>query len=279
MADCTRCGRKLPAFSFGKGSGLCSACRQAEEGEIQPGGHVSQLMPAWRVGPTVTMAIMGINVAVFLAMTLGGTSLMGGDSQQLIQWGADAGHEVFELGQWWRMVTSVFVHIGIIHIFMNMWCLWNLGQMSERIYDKGTYVGAYLLCGIGGSIASLACRPISVAAGASGAIFGIAGLLITTFWMGNLPIATEQKSAIMRSLLGFAGYNLLFGAAIPGISNSAHMGGLFTGLILGGVMAPSMSRDPRQSRGFRWLVLAGASALLALLFTFVKAKILAEYSQ
>ena len=278
MADCTRCGRKLPALSFGRG-GLCTYCRQAEKDDIQPGGHVSQLVPAWRVGPTVTMAIIGINAAVFLAMTLGGTSLMGGDTLQLIQWGADAGHEVFELDQWWRMITSVFVHIGIIHIFMNMWCLWNLGQMAERIYDKGTYIGVYLLCGIGGSIASLAWRPTSVTAGASGAIFGIAGLLITTFWMGNLPIAREQSSAIMRSLLGFAGYNLLFGAAIPGISNSAHMGGLFTGLVLGGVVAPSLTRDTRQSRGFRWLILVGATVALTLLFAFVKAKILADYAQ
>jgi len=145
---------------------------------------------------------------------------------------------------------------------MNMWCLWNLGQMAERIYDKGTYIGAYLLCGVGGSIASLAWQPLAVTAGASGAIFGIAGLLITTFWMGNLAIPKEQTSSIMRSLLAFAGYNLLFGAAVPGISNSAHLGGLFTGLVLGGSMASTLGRGQQQSRGFRWLILAGASVVM-----------------
>jgi rhomboid protease GluP len=275
MADCARCGRKLPALSFGK---VCSYCRQAEETDIQPGGHVSQLVPAWRVGPTVTMAIVAVNAAVFLAMTLGGVSLMGGDTQQLIQWGADKGPYTFG-GESWRAISSAFVHIGIIHIGMNMWCLWNLGRMAEQIYDKGTYIGAYLLCGIGGSIASLAWQPMAVTAGASGAIFGIAGLLITTFWMGNLPIPREQTSAIMRSLLGFAGYNLLFGAAIPGISNSAHMGGLFTGLILGGLMAPSLTRDPRRSRGLRWLILAGATVALVVLFKFAQARFVAEYAQ
>ena len=62
MADCLRCGRKLPAFSFGKNSNLCSYCREAEKDDIQPGGHVSQLVPAWRVGPSVTMAIIAVTV-------------------------------------------------------------------------------------------------------------------------------------------------------------------------------------------------------------------------
>lgn len=277
MADCTRCGRKLPALSFGKDNNLCSYCRQAEKDDIQPGGHVSQLVPAWRVGPSVTTAIIGVNVAVFLAMTLSGASPMGPTSQQLVHWGADYGPFVF--AEPWRVITCAFVHIGIFHIFMNMWCLWNLGRMAEQIYDKGTYIGVYLLCGIGGSVASLAWQPLAVTAGASGAIFGIAGLLITTFWMGNLAIPREQSSSIMRSLLAFAGYNLLFGAAVSGISNSAHLGGLFTGLVLGGSMASSFSRDRQQSRGFRWLILTGASVVLVILFQFAKQRIMAEMAE
>jgi len=239
---------------------------------------VSQLVPAWRVGPRVTMGIIGINVAVFVAMVVSGVSPMGGDAQQLLQWGADAAPYAFG-GEPWRAVTSAFVHIGLIHIFMNMWCLWNLGQTAERIYDKGTYVGAYLLCAVGGSIASLGVNPMTVTAGASGAIFGVAGLLITTFWMGHLPVPREQSSAMMRSLMGFAGYNLLFGAAVPGISNSAHLGGLFTGLVLGGAMSSSLSRDARRPRGFRWFVLAAATIALAALFQVVKARVRAPYAE
>ena len=97
--------------------------------------------------------------------------------------------------------------------------------------------------------------------------------------MGNLNVPREQSSAIMQSLMGFAGYNLLFGAMIPGISNSAHIGGLFTGLVLGGVMGQSLSRDPKQKRGLRWLILAAAAVALAFAFTLVKTKVLAEYSQ
>ncbi len=272
MADCTRCGRKLPATLFGNRKGLCSYCRQAEQDEIQPGGHVSQLVPAWRLGPTVTIAIIGINVAVFLAMVLNGVSPIEPSSQQLVDWGADYGRAFVD--QPWRTLTYAFVHIGIFHIFMNMWCLWNLGRMAEQIYDKVTYIGAYLLCGIGGGIACLAWDPRAVTAGASGAVFGVAGLLITTFWMGSLPIPRERTNAILHSLLGFAGYNLLIGAAIPFISNSGHIGGLFTGLILGGLMAPQLTRNPRESQGIRWLILGGVAVALVVLFQFIGARAL-----
>lgn len=274
MADCKRCGQKLPAISFGSG-GLCANCRQAEQDELQPGGHVSQLLPAWRLGPTVTMAIIGINVAVYLAMVLRGVSPFDPSIPDLLNWGADAGTGRYTFGdEPWRALTSVFVHGGILHIALNMWCLWNLGRMAEQIYDRGTYIGAYLLCGLGGSIASLAWEPRDVTVGASGAIFGIAGLLITTFWLGQLPIPRERTNAMLQSLLGFAGYNLFFGAAVAGISNSAHIGGLFTGLILGGIMAPRLTGNPRDSQGLRWLILAGAAAGLAMLFQIVKSKAL-----
>ena len=272
MADCIRCGRKLPATLFGRGHGLCSHCRQAEQDEVQPGGHVSQLIPMWRMGPTVTMVLIGINAAVYLVMVLSGASPTDPSNEQLIRWGADFGP--FTLGpEPWRALTSVFVHIGIFHILMNMWALWNLGRMAEQIYDKGTYLGAYLLCGIGGSIASLAWEPRVVSAGASGAIFGVAGLLITTFWLGQLPLPRGHANAVLQSLVGFAGFNLLYGAAIPGISNSAHIGGLFTGLVLGGLMAPRLTRDPRESQGLRWLILLGASVALGMLFQFVKERV------
>ena len=276
MADCTRCGRKLPAISFGSG-GLCANCRQAEQDEIQPGGHASQLISPWRTGPTVTMAIMGLNIAVYAAMVLNGVSAFNPSVPDLKIWGSLTGPLAFGIDhapQPWRVLSSVFEHGGFIHILMNMWCLWNLGRTAEQIYDKGTYIGAYLLCGVGGSLACLWWSPMAATVGASGAIFGVAGLLITTFWLGQLPIPRERTNAMLQSLLGFAGYNLFFGAALPGISNSAHIGGLFTGLILGGLMAPLLTRDPRDSRGVRWLILAGAAAALVVVFQFLKTQAL-----
>ena len=274
MADCKRCGSKLPAISFGSG-GLCANCRQAEQDELQPGGHASQLISPWRSGPAVTMALIGVNAAVFLAMLLSGVSLMEPTTRQLVNWGADFGP--LTLGpQPWRLLTCVFEHIGLNHILMNMWGLWNLGRLAEQIYDKGTYLGVYLLCGIGGSIASLWADPDAITAGASGAIFGIVGLLITTFWLGRLSMPPGRAQGLVKNLLVVVGYNLFFGAAVGGISNSAHLGGFFTGLILGGLMAPRLTNDRRESQGLRWLILAGAAALLAVVFQIVKSKALSS---
>jgi len=272
MADCTRCGRKLPAISFGSG-GLCDNCRQAEQDEIQPGGHASQLISPWSTGPAVTLAIIGINVAVYLAMVLNGVSPVEPTGQQLVSWGADFGPYTVS-GQSWRLLTSAFEHAGIIHIALNMWGLWVLGRVAEHIYDKGTFLGAYVLCGIGGGIASLFWEPAVVMVGASGAIFGLLGLLLTTFWLGESSIARDYSRGMMANLLIYGAYSLYRGATVPGISNSAHLGGLFTGLILGGLMAPSLTNHPHQSRGLRWMILTGSAVALFVLFQVVKASVI-----
>jgi len=277
MADCTRCGRKLPAISFGSG-GLCDNCRQAEQDEIQPGGHASQLISPWSTGPAVTMAIMGLNIAVYLAMVLNGVSATEPSVQDSIRWGALAGPLAFGTENFpaepWRVLTSIFEHGGLFHIGMNMWCLWNVGRLAEQIYDKGTYLWAYLLCGVGGCLACLWWSPMSATVGASGAIFGVVGLLITTFWLGKLPISRAQTQGTLYSLMIFVGYSLYFGAVTPRTSNSAHIGGLFTGLILGGLMAPFLTHDRRESQGIRWLILAGAAAALVALFHVLKVQAL-----
>jgi rhomboid protease GluP len=227
------------------------------------------------MGPSVTMALIALNVGVFLAMVLGGVSPMQPTSQDIVNWGANHGPATFADDQVWRVLTSVFLHIGILHLFVNMWSLWNLGRLAEQVYDKGTYLGCYLLCGVGGSIAATWYQPEIPSAGASGAIFGLVGLLITTFWMGQLPIPTERTQAVTKSLVTVAIVNLLFGAAVSGISNSAHLGGLFTGLVLGGLMAPRLTGDPRDSRGGRWLIMAVATIALAILFRAAKQSFLA----
>ena len=281
MADCSRCGRKLPAFSFGKNGDLCAYCRQ-EASDIQPGGHVSQLMPAWRVGPTVTMGIIAVNVAVYVAMVLRGVSPLDPTGQDIVNWGANFAPYTFGAAppeQAWRVLSSVFLHIGIIHLFVNMWSLWNLGRLAEQVYDKGSYLGSYLLCGIGASIAATWYQPLIPSAGASGAIFGMVGLLITTFWMGQLPIPAERSQAITKSLVTVAAVNLIYGQVVAGISNSAHIGGLFTGLILGGLMAPRLTRNPSDSRGSRYVIMGVAAVALVVLFEVAKRAVLPKLTE
>jgi rhomboid protease GluP len=101
-----------------------------------------------------------------------------------------------------------------------MWCLWDLGNLAERIFDPWTYVLTYTICGVAGSLGSLWWHPLVIGAGASGAIFGLAGALIAAFYLGRLPIPKQAVQGTLRSLMIFAGYNLFFGAAVAGVDNS-----------------------------------------------------------
>ena len=169
------------------------------------------------------------------------------------------------------MLTSNYVHIGIIHIFFNMWCLWNLGRLAERIFDRWTYLLVYTASGIGGSLASLWWHPRGIGAGASGAIFGLAGALIAVLYLGKLPIAKQALKPTLKSLITFAAYNLFFGL-VPGIDNAAHLGGLATGLGLGAVMAGSFS-EPLENR-VRWrsYAIVGTVLLFFVAYNYVRLK-------
>ena len=210
---------------------------------------------------SVTTILVGLNVLVFVAMVATGASITSPTLDQLRIWGAEWG-PLSLVSQPWRILTSNYVHIGIIHIFFNMWCLWNLGQLTERIFDRWTYILAYTACGIGGSLASLSWHPFVVGAGASGAIFGLAGLMITVFYFGKLPIPKSALRPTLRSLISFAGYNLLFGL-VPGIDNSAHIGGLVTGLCLGAAFAKLTTLPMEARRSLRWLIFAVTAVVFA----------------
>lgn len=216
----------------------------------------------------VTRVLVGLSVAVYVLMTLTGSSPVDPGTADLLKWGANFGP--LSLGpQPWRLLVSNYVHVGIIHIGFNMWCLWSLGLLAERIFDPFTYVFIYTACGLSGSLMSVWRHPLAVGVGASGAIFGLAGALITALYYGDLPVPREALKGTLKSLLSFAGYNLLFGALVPGIDNFAHVGGLLAGLLLGAAMAKGLLA-PRQARAARRraalvvtaLALAGAYVLL-----------------
>ena len=215
-----------------------------------------------RTGISATHVIVGINIAVFLGMALSGASVFNPSREQLLHWGANWGP--LSLGtQPWRMLTSNYVHIGIIHILFNMWCLWNLGQLAERVLGRLNYVVLYTFCGLAGSLASLWWHPLTVGAGASGAIFGLAGAAIAVFYLGHLPIAKEAISGTLRSLLTFVAYNLFFGLT-PGIDNSAHIGGLVAGLAMGAALSKHIMVAPdvrRQWARFTWIAMAAVLLL------------------
>jgi rhomboid protease GluP len=215
------------------------------------------------------MAIVGLNILVFAVMVLSGVSPMGPSPVQLLRFGADFGP--YSLGgQGWRILTSNYVHIGLFHILFNMWCLWDLGRLSERILGGWTYFLTYTACGIAGSLASLWIHPTAVGAGASGAIFGLAGALLTAIYLGKLPFPGQMLRGLMRSLLSFAGYNLFFGAVVPGIDNSAHVGGLIMGLAIGALLAPQLTQPREQRQSHERFVFLGVILFLIGFGAFVK---------
>jgi rhomboid protease GluP len=256
MANCIRCGRELPGLTFGKK--ICQWCVQhaaAKRGEDSPTQRVETV--PWKQSQSssmmVTQALLGINVAVFIAMVMGGVSPMEPTGQQLVGWGANFGPYTIG-GQWWRLLTCVFVHIGVMHIALNMWCLWGLGRLAESVYDRWTFGGLYLITGLFASVASLFWRPVGVSAGASGAIFGIAGALISAFYLGEFSLPKTVVSGLLTSVLKFAGYNLVLGTFLGQTDNAAHVGGLVSGLILGALIARLAPQ--RDAAGGRVLILS-----------------------
>jgi membrane associated rhomboid family serine protease len=279
MANCIRCGRQLPGFSFGKK--ICQWCVQHEKyqrGELTDDAPQPVMRTPWvrrgesSTGITLTHVLFGINVAVFVGMMIelvlaGGSPFQGFSGLELVQWGANVGPFTLS-GEWWRLLTCVFVHGGLLHIAFNMWCLWDLGALSEALYGRWTFAALYLVSGLGASLASVAWNPHVMSVGASGAIFGLAGALIAAFKLGEFSVPRATLSGPLRSLLVFVVFNLGFGAVSGFTDNAAHVGGLVTGLILGALIArvaPQQDHAPRRAAIFlvTLLVLAGGATQLA----------------
>jgi membrane associated rhomboid family serine protease len=256
MPNCISCGRELP--SPNEPHNICPECRAAIIQRAQSSAPLPQRKSISLARVPVTSAIIGINALVFLAMAFTGSSPVEPNIPDLIKWGANDGL-VTLVAQPWRMLVSNYVHIGIIHIALNMWCLWNLGILAEQIFDRWTYFLTYTFCGIMGSLVSIVLHPIRVGAGASGAIFGMAGALISALYLGHLPVHPSALKATLKSLLSFAGYNLFFGAVVPAIDNSAHIGGLVCGLAMGAALAPHLTSPPdERSTWNRWIFILAA---------------------
>jgi membrane associated rhomboid family serine protease/Flp pilus assembly protein TadD len=215
----------------------------------------------------ITTGLIGLNVLVFLVMVLRGVSFFTPSPQQAIAFGADYGPLTLN-GQWWRLITSMFVHFGIVHIGLNMWCLWNLGRAAEQLMGRASYLLAYFVSGIFASIVSVYWHPMAAGAGASGAIFGMAGVLVSYVYLKKTPAHLQINSRMLGSLGTFIAYNLAFGA-LPGISNAAHIGGLVMGLAVGAVLpAAGASEEARRTR----LSLVAVFAAIALAGSAIAAK-------
>ncbi len=180
----------------------------------------------------------------------------------LMKLGANSGVEVFS-GQWWRLFTSIFLHGNLLHIATNMWALFNLGLLAEILYGRRNYVWLFLVCGLGGSVASVWWHPATVGVGASGAIFGVAGALLPALKFQKNPRIAQALRGSLGSIVIFVVVNLMIGAGLAVIDNAAHVGGLVTGIVVGALLPSYTVEEERKKTGQAVMVFVAAFTLLA----------------
>ncbi len=228
-----------------------------------------------------TYLLLAINIAVYLWMVTHGVSPKDPTENDLLRYGANVTWLVLH-GQWYRLLTATFVHVGLLHLATNMWCLWNLGILGEPLVGPYGMVAVYLITGIAGNLLSMASNVVftlrthdpgylmQVGAGASGAVFGIAGILIVLLSNRRLPFPWEELRRLRSMVVKFALINLVIGLSTIfvnvgiRIDNMAHIGGFVSGLALGVPLVPRMTAGRQRYLGRQKVTFAVACLVLAL---------------
>ncbi|MCS7241908.1 rhomboid family intramembrane serine protease [Candidatus Caldatribacterium sp.] len=176
--------------------------------------------------------VVVFNLVFFIATVASG----GFTLSNLLRLGAKYG-PLIASGEWQRLIICIFLHGNVWHLFLNTYALFQLGRIVEGVYGYRKFFIAYVLSGLSGSVLSFLLNFRQVGVGASGAIFGLAGLLFS----GGLKYRNTSLHRLGMSLLPFILINLLIGFTVPAIDNAAHVGGLLAGMGLGWVVAPGFS--------------------------------------
>jgi len=223
-------------------------------------GRVLGVIP---VPSTATSVLIAVNIALFgiswyLTQTAASAELapapaLGGiDQRVLVRLGAKS--PAILAGQWWRLVTAMFLHGGLLHIAMNLWCLFDLGPAAESLFSTSKFLVFYFVTGVAGFVLSLFGSPFGISIGASGAILGLVGILIgASFHHGHL--GKEYRGQLWRWLLYIFVFGLFFA-----VDNAAHVGGLVSGFVLG-YLVPEGEPTTRSGENF-WNLLATLSVLV-----------------
>lgn len=218
----------------------------AASGEENPRSTASIFIPS--KGHFVSPILVYINILIFILMVLSGVHFLEPNYQDLIDWGANYKPLTLD-GGWWRLFTACFLHIGVLHLLLNMYALFYIGILLEPYLGKARFLAAYIISGIAASVTSLWWNDLTISAGASGAIFGMYGVflaLLTTNLMN-----TSAKKALLTSIAVFVGYNILYGLRPDsGIDNAAHIGGLISGIIIGYCFVPSLKKYENKTFKF-----------------------------
>lgn len=208
----------------------------------------------------VTPALVGLNVATYLAMAAVSRKFWMMDWQDLDAWGANLG-PLTVAGQWWRLLAAAFLHLTPLHLAVNMWALWNAGRLTERLFGNWSFLALYVVTAILANLGTLAWDPNHLTVGASGPIFGVFGAFLAYLTQQRATVPASLVRAHWVSTLLFVLFSLVTGFLQTGIDNAAHVCGLLSGFALGWLVArpiPAAGRSPLAR--WRWAASAGVVA-------------------
>ena len=214
----------------------------------------------------VTKLLIVINMAVFIAMLFNGAGLWHSPNNIQLTWGANFGPATQD-GEWWRLASALFLHFGVVHLVLNCFSLWEVGQLTERMYGKLSFVIIYFASGLFGNLFSLVMQGnVAVSGGASGAIFGLYAALLTFLWREKSHIDQLEFRWLFWGASGLAAATIILGFIIPGIDNAAHIGGFIAGGLTSIIFSqPAWTKDFSKN-----ISLAATFVMILLIIVLIK---------
>jgi rhomboid protease GluP len=226
--------RPMPPAAFAVGDPSWSAVVSAGRAANETQGQLIDFVRKTGARPVIVTPLLVVAcIAMFVPEVYISRSLGDPSVNVLLALGANNGERVAFHHEAWRLLSCMFLHGGIVHLLMNLWCLMAVGPIVERFFGRFAFAALYLLAGLGGSIATLWYHPIVTSVGASGAVFGLFGGLLGFLAVRRKEVPVSVLQPMRSGAVAFIVYNVLFGMAIPGIDNAAHLGGLATGFLTG----------------------------------------------
>jgi rhomboid protease GluP len=237
--------------------------------EIEPSTGMDEdeselILPGEAQHPYITYALVAINMLVFLVMIISGVNVLEPAAPDIIAWGGNFG-PFTTAGEWWRLLTCMFVHVGVVHLLFNMYALLVVGIYLEPFLGKTRFLVAYLSTGLFASIASTWWHEEpAVSAGASGAVFGVYGLFLALLTTRLIP--KQARMQLLQGIAIFVVYNLVMGLR-SGVDNAAHIGGLLSGIVAGYMFYLAIRKEESGNRSpYPAILVLALSCLIAFVF-------------
>jgi rhomboid protease GluP len=213
----------------------------------------------------VTPGLVALNGLVFGCAVYAGAGVLTPNAAALVELGSNFGPFTLD-GQWWRLLSAMFLNLGLLPLLVNMWALWQMGRITERLFGSLHFLLLYVFAGLCGNVASLLWNPEVNTAGASGALFGVLGGLLAFVLKPDTRVPPDIANGLRISAGVFVLYSLVNGYTHWGIDNSAHIGGLLAGIAMGWSLARPLDEASRARPAAQFsLALLGGGVVLGAL--------------